>query len=331
MIPDQIPVATTSSCEKTNQSMPMQLKKAFSIFFMLIATTVAGANPITINVGYAPGGLADRLSRLAASELSKELQRPVTVRNVTGASGLRAAMETVQSGEKEAHLLFADSSLLIAHEIAQQPHVDPWKFLPVGSFGVTPFALVVPASLPVLSIQDLIRHLNNHPAQASFGSPGMYSVHQLGVTVLLKQAKTSALHIPYQGGVHMLSDLLAGRLTFGILSVHLAHQYLQSGQLRVLGVTGGKRIDLWPNTPTISESFPGVQTVSSAYLLAAPDIQPEMHQQIVRGWSRMIRQRHVIEQLESLGMEGPALDSNAVTSKMNDEQSVFKTVLRQLK
>lgn len=304
---------------------------AFAPAVCLVPST-AGANvnsPIELIVGYPPGGLADQLSRLAAKELSKELQRPIAVKNLSGGSGIRAAREVLQSGNEQANLFIADSSLVIANLNASTSSPDPLVFLPIGTFGITPFALVVPAKSNVNSVAELISYMKANPASANYGSPGNFTMHQLGGQMLLQRAEIKAQNISYQGGGPMLLDLLSGRLTFGIVSVQLADQYARNGQLRVLAVTGSKRASILPDTPTLSETYPGLTAVSVGYLLAAPKMSTETLELIAKAWSKIIRQNSMAVQLEALGIEGPALDASGTKKLMDNEKRYLKSVIIQ--
>lgn len=313
-----------------NGFRPVQCVKRFigslGLTFCIVMPAMA-TGAVNIYVGYSPGGLADRLARFTAEALAAELHRTVTVKNLTGVNGVRAALETANGGANSADLLFADTSLLIANQVSSVPSFDLMRFLPVGSFGVTPFALVVPTNSGIKNLDDLIRSMQVDQARINYGSPGIYSVHHLGVESLLKKTKTSAQHIPYQGGAQIVTDLLAGRLTFALLSIHLASQYAQTDQLRVIAVTGPKRTAGMAATPTISELLPGIQTISTAYLLAAPQMNASLHQEIVRAWSKIIQRREVIDQFEMLGLQGPALTAKDVPNLMKVDLNAVKNGL----
>lgn len=91
---------------------------------------------------------------------------------------------------------------------------------------------------------------------------------------MLLQLGANAQHIPYQGGLTMLGNLLQQRLTFGVLSVQLAQKYVRQQQMPVLAVTGATRSPQMPDVLALSKTYPGFSTASTAYLMAAPGMEP---------------------------------------------------------
>lgn len=296
----------------------------------VLAVTPPQNSPLSLLVGYAPGGLADRLSRHAATHLSQEIKRPVTVKNISGANGVRAVMEVLQNPDGAPSLLFADSSLIIASQTTQPSAFDLSSFAPVGTMGFTPFAIAVPAGSPIQSLSDLIQFLREHPAQSNYGTPGIFSVHQLGAEMLFLRTNTRAQHIPYQGGAPMLADLLQQRLTFSLLSIQLAQQHLRQQQLRVLAVTGPYRSAQLASIPTLAETYPGLTTVSTAYLLASPNMERPLYQAIVAAWRRIMASKEMLPKLEESGMEGGMRNEQEAAALIRHETERWREVLRQM-
>lgn len=282
---------------------------------------------VQLMVGYAPGGLADKLSRLAAAQLAKEISRPIIVKNLSGANGIRASLEVLQNTDGSAVLLFADSSLIIAHQTTGAP--APQLFMPVGTMGYTPFAIAVPMTSPFTSLPQLINFIRQNPDKSNYGSPGIASVHQLGVEMLLQRTEAKAQHIPYQGGGLMLSDLLQQRLTFGVVSIQLAQQYSRQQQLRVLAVTGPSRSPQMPDAPTVSEMYPMLSTISTAYLLATPNIEPSLYQSIISAWRRIIGNTELSKKFEEAGMEGGMRNETDTTLLIRQESERWRQALQQ--
>lgn len=279
--------------------------------------------------GLCPRGLADRLSRLAAAHLAHELKRPVAVKNVSGANGVRAGLEALQSGEGAPVLLFADSSLIVAHQLGTAHAPDLQTFMPVGTMGFTPFAIAVAAASPWQTLPELVNHIRQNPASSNYGSPGVYSVHQLAAEMLLQNAQAKAQHIPYQGGAPMLSDLLQHRLTFGVVSIQLAQQYLRQQQLRVLAVTGPSRSPPMPDAPAVAEFFPKITAVSTAYLLAAPGMERGLYSKLVTAWRRAMTSAELSQRLQDMGMEGGMRHDIDAGLLIRQETEHWRQALRQ--
>lgn len=291
-------------------------------------STTSPTQAVQLLVGYPPGGLADRLSRLAASHLSQELKRQITVKNLGGANGIRAGLEAQQSSDGSAVLLFADSSLIVAQLGSSNNAPDLQQFGAVGTMGFTPFAIAVPAASPFQTLAELLSFIRQNPGTANYGSPGVYSVHQLSAEMLLQRAGAKAQHIPYQGGAAMLSDLLQQRLTFGVVSIQLAQQHVRQQQLRVLAVTGSARSPVMPDVPALSETYTRFSSVSTAYLLAAPNMEPALYRTIVASWRRLINSSELPQKLEEAGMEGGMRNDTEATLLVRQETERWRQTLR---
>lgn len=287
------------------------------------------ANSLQLLVGYAPGGLADRLARLAAAQLSQELKQPITVKNLMGASGVRAGLEALKSHDG-AVLLFADSSLIVAHQVLEHAP-DLRRFGPVGTVGFTPFAISVSAASPLKSLPELLDFMRQNPSQAHYGSPGVYSVHQLSAEMWLQKAQVKAQHIPYPGGAPMLSDLLQQRLTFGLVSIQLAQQQAGPTQLRVLAVTGPSRSPQMPEVPALSEFYPRLSAVSTGYLVAAPNMAPSQYNNVVTAWQQVMTHSDMKQGLEKAGMEGGMGNDQEASAMIRQETERWRQTLQHMR
>ena len=294
-----------------------------------ITASVTPSNSLELLVGYAPGGLADRLARQVAAQLSQALKQPITVKNLVGASGVRAGLEALKSHDG-AVLLFADSSMIVAHQLTDHAP-DLRLFGPVGTMGFTPFAISVSAASALKTLPELLDFMRQNPSQANYGSPGVYSVHQLSAEMLFQKAQVKAQHIPYQGGVHMLSDLLHQRLTFGLVSIQLAQQQAGQTQLRVLAVTGPLRSPQMPDVPALSEFYPRLSAVSTGYLLAAPNMSQSQYKNVVTAWRQVMTHSEMKQGLEKAGMEGNMGNDQEASAMIRQETERWRQTLQHMR
>ena len=119
--------------------------------------------------------------------------------------------------------------------------------------------LVNPQTVPATSLAELIALAKKKPGEISYGSNGPGSLTHLTTAILAQQAGVDFLHVPYQGAAPLMTDLLAGRIGMTFTAASAALPLVQSGQLRALAVTTGKRSRFAPNVPTLVESgFPSL-------------------------------------------------------------------------
>src|SRR5690606_27700908 len=163
----------------------MQWKKlitSLAVLPLAVALPVLAQNaqPLTLVVGFSPGGGVDTLARLIAQELAPELKRSVIVENRPGAGGTIAADSVARAAPDGNTLLFAETSALIAPHVFPKVTYNPQKdFKPVGMLGQSGLAVAVPGTSPHKTLGDLLGAARNQPGSLSYASVGVGSQHHL--------------------------------------------------------------------------------------------------------------------------------------------------------
>jgi tripartite-type tricarboxylate transporter receptor subunit TctC len=121
--------------------------------------------------------------------------------------------------------------------------------------GSVSLLLVTRADLKVASLPELIAEMRRN-GQLNFGSPGIGTMHHLLVEMIKQQEKVNATHVPYQGSMTAVSDLLTGRIDFMFLDAVAAMPQVQAGKLNVIALAAAKRLASLPNVPTVAETLP---------------------------------------------------------------------------
>jgi len=218
-------------------------------------------NPRLI-VPFAAGGPTDVLARVAAEKVSPGLGQQVVVESRPGAGGNLAADLVARSEANGYTLLVAGQAILAINKaLYKKLSYDPaTDFTFVGMLGVIANVLLVnPQAVPATSLAELIALAKKKPGEISYGSNGPGSLTHLTTAILAQQAGVDFLHVPYQGAAPLMTDLLAGRIGVTFTAASAALPLVQSGQLRALAVTTGKRSRFAPNVPTLVEGgFPSL-------------------------------------------------------------------------
>ena len=218
------------------------------------------ARPVRLVVGFAPAGTTDIHARLIAQWLSERLGQQFIVENRVGAGG-NLATEAVVRAAPDGYTLLEASA------------VDAWnatlysnlKFnfirdiAPVASISKGMNVLLVHPTLPVKSIPDLIAYTKTNPGKVIVASAGVGSSPHISWELFRVMTGTEMLHVPYRGGGPALTDMLAGQaqVYFGALGSSI--EYVKSGNLRALAVTGATRSDALPDIPCVAEFVPGYE------------------------------------------------------------------------
>jgi tripartite-type tricarboxylate transporter receptor subunit TctC len=209
-------------------------------------------------VPFAPGGSTDVLGRLVGQKLSERLGKPFVIENRPGAGTLTAALQVIKS-PPDGHtiMMTTSSTLAINVTLYKQLPYDPRKDLVIAALICSlPFALVVDPSLPVNSVNDLIRLARERPL--SYGSGGAGSFHHLMAELFKATTGVPMTHVPYRGTLPALNDVVAGHIQVMFSDMAPAYPLIQSRKLRALGLTTMQRAASAPEIPPLAEvGLPG--------------------------------------------------------------------------
>lgn len=232
---------------------------------------------IRMIVPFAAGGGTDVIARIIAQNLNAKWGQPVVVENQPGASGAlgtRAAMNAAPDGYT---LLMASTGALMAVS-AQAGNDGPFdvnKYLaPIAIGAAPPYLLVASPALPVKTTAELIKYAREKPEGLTFGSSGVGAASHLSGLLFASDTGIKMLHVPYKGTGPAVTDLLGGRIDIMFAPGPVVAQFVQSGELKALGVTDTQRSKFYPNVPVVADAVPGYESVGWFGLLAPPKTPP---------------------------------------------------------
>jgi tripartite-type tricarboxylate transporter receptor subunit TctC len=227
----------------------------------LIRAAAAQAYPsklIRLITPFTPGSPVDVIARLLAQSLSINLGQSVVVDNRPGA-GTTTGMKAAALAEPDGYtLLFQSSSLVVAPAMYKNLDYDPLtSFAPVANIAEGHWLTVVPPSLPVHSMQELIAYARANPGKLNFGF-GQGTAPQLVGEWFKREQGLDINSVPYRGGMQAISDMLGGRIQLNIGTMTLA-PLVKEGKLRAISIWAPTRHPELPDVPTMIESgFPGL-------------------------------------------------------------------------
>ena len=258
-------------------------------FFAGVACAQYPARPVTIVVGFAPGGGTDTVARIMQKSLGDSLGQPVVVDNKIGAGGNIAVDYVAKSSPDGYTMVLANvGALTVAPYTVKNLPYDPMRDLAPITMGVIfPNVICVHSSVPAKTLADLIAMARAKPDTVAFGSSGINGAAHLAGELLKLMAKAELLHVPYKGGAPALTALLASQTPVGILTPVTALPHIKAGTIRALATTGAKRAALMPDVPTVAESgYPGYEATNwYAYLAPAKtprDVLDRLHRELVK-------------------------------------------------
>src|SRR5690606_13426595 len=228
--------------------------------------------PIQIIISFPPAGATDVLTRAIGNQLSRELGQPVVVENRPGAGGaigLTAGARAKPDGY--ALYLAATSNQAIAAAVYRDQAANLIEdFVPIGLIGSVPHALVVPTSLPIKSVSELIAYIKAKPRAYNFASQGVGTLSHLEGELFKAQNGLAITHVPYKGSVQALPDVVNGLSVMMFDSVTGSMPLVKGNKLKILAVASAKRISLLPDIPTLAEAGAKSLIAGNMFGLFAP-------------------------------------------------------------
>ena len=212
--------------------------------------------PVRLIVAQSAGGNADFVARMVAGELTKRLGQQFVVDNRGGGGGGVLAAELVARAAPDGYtMLLVGSSFGVNPSLYKKlPYDSERDLAPITLASTASQILVVNPSLPVNTVQDLIKLAQAKPGELNFGSSGNGGGPHLAGELFNLMAKTRMTHVPYKGASGSILDLLSGRIQVVFATMPSVMPHTRAGKLRGVAVTSLERSPLFPDLPTISET-----------------------------------------------------------------------------
>ncbi len=288
------------------------------------------SRPLRMLVGYPPGGPTDITARITAEYLSTAMMQQVIVDNRAGAGGTISATILSQANPDGYTIgLCANGEMAISPNLHKKMSYDPLKdFSPISRVGAGQLALVAPMPLPAKSVGDLVGMAKAKPGALNFASSGTGSTAHLAGELFKAMTKIDIVHVPYKGAAPALTDVIAGQVQMLITGYSGVVPHAKAGRLRVLAVTGAKRLQAAPDLPTIGETVPGYE-VTSWYGIFAPAGTPRaLIDRFQREIAAMAKTPAVIARMDALGIEPEGNTGQQLAAQMKEEIAKWGKVIK---
>jgi tripartite-type tricarboxylate transporter receptor subunit TctC len=283
--------------------------------------------PLKILVPYPPGGSSDIIARAIADPLGKAFGQTVVVENRPGANGNTGTDAVAKSNDGHTLLLCDVGALAITGSVYPQLPFDPSKDLRgVTMLAYSPHLLVVHPSVPANNLQELVAL--SHKTKLNFAVTAMGSAPHLAGVAVEKATKAEWQYIPYKGGAQAIGDTVAGQTQVLMNGMLATLPFVQSGKLKVLGVSKATRVPLLPDVPTIAEQgVPGFESGTWQGLLVPAGTPAEVVARLSTELTRIIRSPEVRQRLTAQGAEVYTMTPAEFSTFFSREQKRWATVV----
>jgi tripartite-type tricarboxylate transporter receptor subunit TctC len=282
------------------------------------------SRPVKIIVPFTPGSATDVMARIVGERLNAAWGQPVVVENRPGAGGTIGIRDTARAEPDGYTLVLVSSGHAVNHVLYKDLGYDSLKDLSaVGMLGSLPSVLIVPPSLGVNSVKELVAMLKAKPGQLNYATAGVGSGAHVNVEKFNVAAGVKALHVPLKGTPPILTETMAGRIQYAFVPAVSSMGLVKDGKVKPLAVSTGKRVAALPDVPTLGEAgFPEGESTFWLALLAPVKTPSAIVGQINAEVLRALQSADVKERLAKLGTEPMSMtpaESDAFIRREHDD------------
>jgi tripartite-type tricarboxylate transporter receptor subunit TctC len=296
------------------------------------AATAWPDQPIRFILPYAPGATTDLVMRMASQHVTERLGQPVVLESRPGAGGV-VGMSALAKSPADGYTIGATSgSMLIATPMINDAIAfKPADFAFISLLANVPFILTVPATSPVRSASELLQYVRANKGKLSYGSVAVGHYAHVAMQEVSESQDADMGHVPYKGEALILQDLIGGRLQLGFFSASTIKPMAEAGKVRLLGVSGMKRLGAMPNVPTLAElgwSAPVFRMNAGWLGVVAPSkTPPAIRQRLTTEYMAAIRAPDVTAQLLDVGLVPVGSSAEEFAATYQAEVPLWKGLL----
>ncbi|WP_165219595.1 tripartite tricarboxylate transporter substrate binding protein [Affinirhizobium pseudoryzae] len=306
----------------------------------ILASIVAGAMALpaaaadyTIMAPAAPGGGWDQTARSLQAAMQQEgISKNVQVINVPGAGGTIGLAQFASQQKGNANALIVGGYVMVGAILTNKAPVTLKDVTPIARLTGEDEAIVVPASSPLKSVDDLVAALKKDPGSVSWGGGSAGGVDHIAAGLIAKAAgvdPTKINYIAFSGGGEALAAILGSQVTVGISGYGEFEGQVKAGTLRLLATTGEKRL-AGVDAPTLKEAGLDVAVQNWRMVAAAPGLTPEQKAAVTADIKKLATSKTWQETLKTKGWVDTYLDGDAFSQQLAKDISATETVLKDI-
>jgi tripartite-type tricarboxylate transporter receptor subunit TctC len=287
---------------------------------------------LQIIVPFPPGGSADGIARIIATELAARSGRQVVVENKPGAGGalgLQILSKSPPDGDTLS--IGATGALVINPHVPGSTGFDPLKELaPVAKLIDIPIVLVSNAKTGPNTVKEMLERAKSTPGGLSYGTTGPNSSQHLAVELLKKMTGANLVHVPYRGSAPAAMAVIGDQIPLASVDLTSGHPHIKAGTLAALGVTSSQRAKTAPDIPTIAEGgVPGFDGSSGFIgIFAAPGTPAPKLKQLSAEIAAIVARPDVQAKIDLLSVEPAYADEVAFGRLLAAESAKWRELFK---
>ncbi|MDD2547698.1 MAG: tripartite tricarboxylate transporter substrate binding protein [Burkholderiaceae bacterium] len=285
---------------------------------------------LRIIVPFTAGGTTDMLARSIGQKMTEAWGQPVVVENRPGAAGWQGMVAMARMPADGHVFAVTISNIIYAKSLyADLPFEMEKDFAPVSMISRSPVALVVLRDFPANNLHELLARVRSNPGKHSYASFGQgTTAHIFGETLNL-QAKLDMVHVAYKGAAPAVNDLLGGQVSAAFLDTGTILPLLQAGKIKVLAISGTRRLSSAPQLPTfLEQGFKGFEPVGFFQALAPAGTPPEVLRKLSEGVAKAVNSPELKQRILDLGQEPGGSTPEELALAIRSDALVFDETIK---
>lgn len=292
------------------------------------------SKPVTIVVGYPPGGQTDFAARVLQGGLQTALGSAVIIDNKAGVNGNIGAVDVMKAPPDGYRLLVGNGSMTISHHVyTTMGIVDPRQLTPIGTMLQSALVLAVPASSSIKTYSQFVEQVKTRAAGGKgidYGTGGVGALPHVTMELLRERLGNPPMnHVPYKGSSAAMTDLIAGRLDALFDATSVVAPFIKSGQLRPLLVTSDKRVAAFPDVPTAAEAgLKDFHIISFIGLFGPPHLPADIVKKANAALNTALKDPVVIKSIADRGDEPGGSTPEQLGALTRDQHKLWGEVVK---
>jgi len=291
------------------------------------------SKPVRFIVTYPPGGSSEIMSRIVGQQLTEYWGQQVIVEPRPGADG-SIGMEYASKQPADGYtFLLGNFGPVVAKPLLTKVSYD-WKrdFIPVSRITYAANILVVPQSMPVKGVKQLVALAKARPGELTYGTSGPGSMSHFSGEMFKRLAGVDMVAVNYKGNAQAITEIMGGQITTMFSDALPAVQGIKSGKIRPLAVTSAER---WPHTPELptlaEEGIKGFAAVNWWGILFPAGVQRPIIDKVNADLRKALAQPGVKSALANLGVEAISSTPEQFGAFMDSETERWGKLIREAK
>ncbi len=311
------------------------------LFFFAVSTLIASAIFPAADVAYAQGypnrtirivttdtgNVNDFFARAIAQGLTARMGQQVIVENRGGANGLNVINRVTTAQPDGYTLMILGTNVWLYPLLDDKAPWDPFRdFSPISIIGRNSAMIIVPASLPVKTIKELIALAKAKPGTLNYAATDDGAPSHLGAELFNSMAGVNIVRVTYKGGGAALTGVVSGESHVMVSGIQAALPLVKAGRLTALGVTAATVMA--PNLPLVADTLPGYQWITHTIMMTAPKTPATLVNRLNTEIVGVLTSTEVRDKFLAAGTEPASSTPDDLTAMMKSEMAKMSKVIK---